>query len=372
MIELAPATRAAVTTAEEKLARLDRVAERRSSERAAHESLTDGAARAGSALAWARGEPLSAPLVSALHAAVVGGERRKAGRLRNEDVFVGCQHGPVQCSRFVPVPHGEQLRAGFEEWIEWLNRTDSHFSPVEQAGLAHYQLLTLHPFSDGNGRLGRLAIVLQLVRRGALSHPTLALTPWLEAHKAEYQHALLGLSRTGDWDLWLRFFARMVGAAADDTRTQLANVAGEPACATGPRRETRVGDHQAGRRIRGDRRAAGLIAASVTAFGLAACGGGSPAKSAAGVTGPSEVAASPISTPGRNPCYAPPGNGQSRRQAAGERRRQTPQRSRARQSGRTATITSPPSPTVTSSTTARCRPSRPAHTLMLRTSRSPP
>ena len=62
---------------------------------------------------------------------------------------------------------------------------------VVQAGLAHYQFETLHPFSDGNGRIGRLLIVLQLMRLEVLRHPILVVSPWFEARRSEYQEALL-------------------------------------------------------------------------------------------------------------------------------------------------------------------------------------
>jgi Fic family protein len=87
--------------------------------------------------------------------------------------------------------------------------------------LAHYQFETLHPFSDGNGRIGRLLIVLQLMRQHVLSHPILIVSPWFEARRLEYQDALLALSQTGAWDDWVRFFATGVGAAAATTHERI-------------------------------------------------------------------------------------------------------------------------------------------------------
>jgi Fic family protein len=124
-------------------------------------------------------------------------------------------------ARFVPPPDGDELRAGFEQWIEWVGDPPAELSPVVRGALAHYQFETLHPFSDGNGRIGRLLIVLQFMRDGVLREPILVVSPWFEARRREYQDGLLNLSRTGDWDAWVRFFATGVAASADDTRDRI-------------------------------------------------------------------------------------------------------------------------------------------------------
>ncbi|HWE10651.1 MAG TPA: Fic family protein [Solirubrobacteraceae bacterium] len=87
--------------------------------------------------------------------------------------------------------------------------------------LAHYQFETLHPYSDGNGRIGRPVIVLQLMRLGVLRHRILVVSPWLEARRSDYQDALLSLSTTGDWRAWLAFFATGVHAAAETTHRRI-------------------------------------------------------------------------------------------------------------------------------------------------------
>lgn len=81
--------------------------------------------------------------------------------------------------------------------------------------MAHYQFETLHPFSDGNGRLGRLIITLQLVTAGALTYPLLNFSSWLEPRKDEYKDLLLNVSKTGDFDPWIRFFCAAVHHQAE-------------------------------------------------------------------------------------------------------------------------------------------------------------
>ena len=104
-----------------------------------------------------------------------------------------------------------------------VNRTDRVLPAVVQAALAHYQFETLHPFSDGNGRIGRLAIVLQLMQLGILEHPILVVSPWFEARRTEYQDSLLRLSQAGAWDDWVHFLReRGRRSRIDDSRSNPA------------------------------------------------------------------------------------------------------------------------------------------------------
>lgn len=87
--------------------------------------------------------------------------------------------------------------------------------------MAHYQFEALHPYRDGNGRLGRLLIVLHLVKQGVLVEPTLTVSPWFEARRRDYYDHLLTVSTAGTWDDYVRFFATGLAASADDTRNQM-------------------------------------------------------------------------------------------------------------------------------------------------------
>ena len=306
-VVLADTTWTAVGSAGAKLERLDRTARKLGRAAIARDTVTplfEQGAVVAPALDWAGGKPLTVGLVHGLQAALVHGTRGDwgdAGRLRRGDVFLGSQAGLIERSRFVPAPHGSRLAGAFEQWIQWLNRTDWYLSPVVQAGLAHYQFETLHPYSDGNGRVGRLAIVLALVRRGVLRYPVLSVSPWLAGHKAEYQDVLLEVSRNGDWDPWLVFFATAVGGAADATQQRLEALLDERRPRSRARGGTLVRSAARGRRTGRDPRPASLAAAVLAAFAVAGCGGSSRSKTVAGVKGSSEVAASPISTAGVNP-----------------------------------------------------------------------
>lgn len=152
------------------------------------------------------------------------GEHGDAGGLRDRQVVIGAPGSRVTEARFVPPPPGDQLRAGVERWLAWVADRESPLSPVVRAALAHYQFETLHPFSDGNGRIGRLLIVLQLIQDDVLSEPILVVSPWFEARRGDYQDGLLGLSVTGNWDEWVGFFARGVVAGADATRRSIESL----------------------------------------------------------------------------------------------------------------------------------------------------
>ena len=179
---------------------------------------------AETAFAWIVDRPLTSGFMGSLQKLLVegtAGEYSDVGGVRDRLVLIGPRDVPIEDARFIPTPFGDQLQAGFEHWVEWVNVSDRPLPPVVQAGLAHYQFETLHPFSDGNGRIGRLSIVLQLMRLGILQHPILVVSPWFEARREEYQDRLLTLSRTGEWDDWIRFFATGVRAAASTTRRRI-------------------------------------------------------------------------------------------------------------------------------------------------------
>ena len=137
------------------------------------------------------------------------------GRVRQNIVWIGQQDRPIEEARFVPAPPDDRLMAGLDQWEQWIQASHTHLSPVLRNALAHYQLETLHPFGDGNGRIGRLVIILQALRSGALSHPALILSPWLLRNRAQYQDQLLRMSCTGDWNPWVSLFCTAVREQCD-------------------------------------------------------------------------------------------------------------------------------------------------------------
>ncbi len=182
------------------------------------------------AFAWtAKGRPLTVGLLTDLQARLVRGtaaEGEHSGRLRDIQVMIGGHRGArIQDARFVPRPPGPDLDAQVRDLVDWVIRDHGDLiDPVVAAGMAHYQFEVLHPFNDGNGRLGRLLVVLQLMQAGVLSEPTLTVSPWLEARRADYYDRLLAVSTDGDWDAWIRFFTTGLTASARDTEQSLTDL----------------------------------------------------------------------------------------------------------------------------------------------------
>lgn len=108
------------------------------------------------------------------------------------------------------------LIEGVSAWEKWINKVDDQIPLLVKAAVGHYQFETLHPFSDGNGRLGRLVVILQMMEAGTLAYPVLNLSPWLKRRKEDYKRLLRNVSITGDFDPWVRFFAIAVEAQATD------------------------------------------------------------------------------------------------------------------------------------------------------------
>lgn len=176
------------------------------------------------------GRSISVSLMEQLHRRLVEGtaaDTADAGRIRTIQVAIGTKGGGVEQARFIPMPPGPTLRAAFGDLVDWvrLGAADgADRDPIVAAAMAHYQFETIHPFNDGNGRLGRLLIVLQLLQDRSLSEPLLSVSPWFEARRDSYQDALAAVSMTADWDRWITFFANGIEASAIDTAQRIESL----------------------------------------------------------------------------------------------------------------------------------------------------
>ena len=159
-------------------------------------------------------------------------ERECSGQVRPIQVVIGRREGvspseiPIKAARYVPPPPGTDLEARLRDLIAWMQADHSdQIDPVVAAAMAHYEFGALHPFHDGNGRLGRLLIVLQLYASGVLTEPTLSVSTWFEERRSEYYDALLGVSAEGDWSTWIEFFALGLAASAHAARMRMLALA---------------------------------------------------------------------------------------------------------------------------------------------------
>jgi Fic family protein len=175
------------------------------------------------AFSWPESRPITLGMVGELQRTLVhqtAGELSDTGGLRDRIVVIGAPGRNLHDARFVPPPPGDQLRAGVENLLQWLE--DSPDLPtVVLAAIAHYQFECLHPYSDGNGRLGRLLLIVQLLRGALIREPLLVVSPWFEQRRDHYQDALLELSCDGNWDAWINFFAQGVAESAAESQRKV-------------------------------------------------------------------------------------------------------------------------------------------------------
>jgi Fic family protein len=169
-------------------------------------------------------KPLVFSVINKLQKEIVRGtpdDYYDAGAIRQRQVVIGSDDRENSI-RFVPMLPGDELQKAISNWEKWIHA--EHDLPViAKVALAHYQFETIHPYSNGNGRVGRLIIPLQLIQYGVLTHPALTLSQWLERNKGEYRDLLLRVSQTGDFDSWILFFAQGLRASA---RSDLARIDG--------------------------------------------------------------------------------------------------------------------------------------------------
>ena len=142
----------------------------------------------------------------------VRGHHRRPGELRTSPVWIG--GSTLEDAVFVPPPP-EEMQVALSDLERFLHQQDLPL--LVQLAVAHYQFEVIHPFLDGNGRIGRLLIPLMLVLRGALPQPLLYLSGYFEQHRSEYYDQLLITSQKGDLMPWLAFFLRGVRRQARDS-----------------------------------------------------------------------------------------------------------------------------------------------------------
>lgn len=168
----------------------------------------------------ADGFPLSLRLIREIHAELmhggagkVRGGEKTPGEFRRSQNWIGGAGSTLATAAFVPPPpHALMDALGALEDFLHHGRADTPL--LIRCGLAHAQFETIHPFLDGNGRVGRLLITLLLCEAGALTRPLLYLSVFLKAHRAEYYDRLTAIRAHGHWEPWLKFFLRGVGNTA--------------------------------------------------------------------------------------------------------------------------------------------------------------
>jgi cell filamentation protein, protein adenylyltransferase len=161
--------------------------------------------------------PVSLKLLKEVHSRLlkgVRGENKSPGEFRDRQNFIGTPGMAVKDARFVPPPVKEmhEALAAFEKFL----RAPSERPFLVDLALLHYQFEAIHPFRDGNGRVGRLLIPLLLCERKILTKPLLYLSAYLEQHRTRYMDLMLAVSQKGEWQNWIAFFLRGIAEQAMD------------------------------------------------------------------------------------------------------------------------------------------------------------
>ena len=163
--------------------------------------------------------PISFRLVNEMHAILmrsVRGEDKSPGEFRDNQVYIGPLGSRITAARYVPPPP-ERVRDLFHDLENFVNDRESALPPLIQCALMHYQFEAIHPYRDGNGRMGRLLIPFFLQERDLIPVPLLYLSAYFERDRQRYYDELLNVSMTGDWDQWLLYFLEGVETEARDT-----------------------------------------------------------------------------------------------------------------------------------------------------------
>lgn len=160
--------------------------------------------------------PLSLRLIREIHSELLKGTRgshRTPGEFRRSQNWIGSTGANLANATFVPPPVPEMKEAlnKFEQFLH-----DDSLPVLIHTGLAHAQFETIHPFLDGNGRMGRLLITFLLCERKILHRPLLYLSHYLKMHRAEYYDRLMAIRNDNNWEAWLKFFLRGVGEVSQE------------------------------------------------------------------------------------------------------------------------------------------------------------
>lgn len=161
--------------------------------------------------------PLCNRLIKETHAVLmegVRGQEKRPGEFRYSQNWIGGQGSTIRKARYIP-PNPNDMQAAMSDLEKYMNSNDA-LDPLIQAALIHYQFETIHPFLDGNGRVGRLLIMLFLMEKGILSRPALYISYFLKINRVEYYDRMTHVRKTGDYEQWVIFFLQALSDSASD------------------------------------------------------------------------------------------------------------------------------------------------------------
>ena len=161
--------------------------------------------------------PVSSRLICEMHEILmrgVRGEHATPGLMRTTQNWIGEPGCTLMDATYVP-PQVPEMKECFSELERYIHSKVKE-PPLIQCALVHYQFEAIHPFIDGNGRIGRLLIILMLMEKEILSQPLLYISDYLELHRDTYYELLLEVGQQGDWNNWITFFLKGICKQSED------------------------------------------------------------------------------------------------------------------------------------------------------------
>lgn len=175
---------------------------------------------------YLNGRPITLSFVRELHKILlnsVRGQNKMPGEFRKDQNWIGRAGCTIEQATYVP-PNPLQLQDHLQAWQIYLESNDIDL--LLQAAVVHAQFELLHPFKDGNGRIGRILIPLFLYQKKKLSQPMFYLSSYLESHREEYYLNLQNISREGDWNGWIEFFLKAISEQAKSNNQKVKAIMG--------------------------------------------------------------------------------------------------------------------------------------------------
>lgn len=169
--------------------------------------------------------PLCCRLIREIHEVLmenVRGQDKTPGEFRHSQNWIGPANCSLKDARYIP-PNVDDMQNAMSDLEKYINE-NTDYDPLIRVALIHYQFETIHPFLDGNGRIGRLLILLYLMEQGLLAKPVIYISHFLKKNQIEYYDRISEVRRSGNFEQWIRFFLEAVSKAASDSLESISRL----------------------------------------------------------------------------------------------------------------------------------------------------
>ena len=169
--------------------------------------------------------PLCCRLIREIHEVLmenVRGQDKTPGEFRHSQNWIGPANCSLKDARYIP-PNVEDMQNAMSDLEKYINE-NTDYDPLIRVALIHYQFETIHPFLDGNGRIGRLLLLLYLMEQGLLAKPVIYISYFLKKNQIEYYDRISEVRRSGNFEQWIRFFLEAVSKAASDSLESISKL----------------------------------------------------------------------------------------------------------------------------------------------------